>query len=167
MMVGNVRTLIQSLFRSMSVAEPASRLDGLHVLYADDSPILRKMVKRRLVDAGAIVYDYEDGEQAVRAFDELAHVFDIVLLDLDMPKLDGLGAASAIRQRHPTVPIIAVSGENILLVQGAVVQAGMNAFVSKRPECISQLVSVIINLTCRSLWKPESSWQDKQPIIVA
>jgi DNA-binding NarL/FixJ family response regulator len=73
--------------------------DAIRVLLADDHPILRKGIRVVLEDAGIVVVaEVDDGAAALDAIETLAP--DIAILDLDMPKMDGVAVAH--RDRGPT-----------------------------------------------------------------
>jgi two-component system chemotaxis response regulator CheB len=78
----------------------------LTVLVVDDSALMRKAIKRILVDAGATVHTARNG---VDALDQIQRVRpDVVTLDVNMPEMDGLTCLSQIMQRHP-YPVVMVS----------------------------------------------------------
>ena len=84
----------------------------------------------------------ENGEQAVEAFD--AGAFDAILMDCQMPKMDGFEAARAIRQREgeSRVPIIAMTAEAISGSRDACLAAGMDDYLSK-PVRLEHLAAVL------------------------
>ncbi len=88
------------------------RRRSLRVLVADDSPTNRMLATRILERSGHHVMAVPDGDAAVAAYSTGA--FDIVLLDIEMPIMDGIQAAKELRARHEgnprRLPIIAVSG---------------------------------------------------------
>ena len=73
-------------------------LEGLRVLVAEDHPTNRKVVEIVLAPFGVELTMVEDGEAALRVFDE--GKFDAVLMDMQMPVMDGLSATRAIRARE-------------------------------------------------------------------
>ncbi len=80
------------------------------VLYAEDSPSSRIVTTAMLERMGLDVHAVEDGEHALKAA-ELA-TFDIILLDIEMPVMDGVAAARGIRAlggQHAQTPILALS----------------------------------------------------------
>ncbi|NOY62764.1 MAG: response regulator [Gammaproteobacteria bacterium] len=93
-------------------------LKGLHILVADDALIGRRLAERIMARRGAQITFAENGQQAIEAAS--VQQFDIIFMDLHMPIMDGLSAASAIRAMeyddHHT-PIIALSADECLSPQ--------------------------------------------------
>lgn len=78
---------------------------GVRLLLVDDHRMLREGLSRNLADAGfEIVGEADDGEEAIRLFDELRP--DVTLMDVTMPVLDGVAATSRIIGRHPGAAIV-------------------------------------------------------------
>jgi PAS domain S-box-containing protein len=110
----------------------------LRVLLAEDSPINQKLAVRLLARRGHDVTVVDDGRKAVAAFKE--GKFDIILMDVQMPELDGFGATAEIRAleqgtgRH--VPIVALTAHAMAGDEARCLGAGMDAYVPKpfRPE---------------------------------
>jgi PAS domain S-box-containing protein len=110
----------------------------LRVLLAEDSPINQKLAVRLLARRGHDVTVVDDGRKAVAAFHEGR--FDIILMDVQMPELDGFGATAEIRAieqgtgRH--VPIVALTAHAMAGDEARCLAAGMDAYVPKpfRPE---------------------------------
>ena len=106
-------------------------LAGLRFLVAEDNPINQRLIQLMLERAGATLTIAADGEAAVRLWrpDE----FDIVLMDMQMPGMDGLQATRHIRSqpRGDAVPIIALTASASVEDQRACELAGMNDYLSK------------------------------------
>ena len=124
-------------------------LCGPSILVAEDNPNNRKIVGMvlDLVDARTIFV--EDGEQAVAAF--AAQPFDAVLMDLQMPVMDGLAATRMIRAREktlalPPTPIIALSANAMVHHVEAALAAGASAHVAKPidPQALIQALQTLI-----------------------
>ena len=129
-----------------------SGVSGCRVLVVDDCEMSRDMMRRMLGLSGAVVTLAEDGEQALRLLQANPDGFDAVLLDLQMPVMDGPALMRAIRQQ-------AGLAELPLLVCSAGVQpqdriealaAGANDFVTK-PVDFERLVALLARLTSRAL----------------
>ena len=120
-------------------------LAGLRVLAVDDSSINRYVLERALGRVGAIVTPAEDGREALRLLHSDPTAFDIVLMDVQMPGLDGLATTRAMRG-EPALAAIAVIGLSAGVLSGereAALAAGMNGFVPK-PVDLRQLVDELV-----------------------
>lgn len=112
-------------------AEKESR--QLRILLAEDSPTNQLIATINLEQAGHLVKVVDNGQKAVQALDD--ETFDLVLMDVYMPEMDGLEATRAIRQgeeasgRH--IPIIAMTGTDTQKHRQGCLQAGMDGFIIK------------------------------------
>jgi CheY-like chemotaxis protein len=86
--------------------------------------------KKVLSQAELNIETAENGVMALFKF-EHENNFDFILMDLQMPEMDGYEATVKIREKNKTIPIIALTGEAMFDVQQKVVEAGMNDFISK------------------------------------
>jgi DNA-binding response OmpR family regulator len=101
---------------------------SLRILVIDDEPARVGAVAALVGSAGHRVVAAYDGEEAVRRYD--ADRPDLVILDLAMPGLDGLGVCAAIRDRGST-PIIVLSGEGQEAAKVEALDAGADDYVTK------------------------------------
>lgn len=111
-------------------------ISGIKILLAEDNELNAEIAQTLLVDEGANVTVVSDGEQAVREFTRCApHTYDVILMDIMMPKLDGIAATKAIRaMERPDaveIPIIAMTANAFEEDARKCVEAGMNAHLSK------------------------------------
>lgn len=102
------------------------------ILVADDDLLGRELLRRLAERLGCEVVEATDGEEAVALF-ETKGPFDLVLLDLSMPRLDGLGAVGAMRSAERAsaaarAPILALSGWD---ASPAIAAAGFDGFIQK------------------------------------
>ena len=110
------------------------RLDATRVLVAEDNAINRQLVVELLEQAGATVEVAANGAEAVEKVESsAAGHFDVVLMDLQMPVMDGYDAARRIRldPRHHALPIVAVSAHALVEDRERCQVLGMNGHVSK------------------------------------
>jgi signal transduction histidine kinase/ActR/RegA family two-component response regulator len=122
-------------------------LAALRVLVVDDNSINREVAERILCREGAEVLTCKDGQQAVTAIRSDPHRFDVVLMDIQMPVLDGYEATRIIRNELGLahLPIIAVTAGALAGERERALGSGMNDFVTKplRPaELVRTLSSV-------------------------
>lgn len=128
-----------------------TRLPGIRVLVVDDNEITREVVAQMLRREGAVVSLAGDGRQAVEAVLAGAEHVDVVLMDEQMPGMDGLTATRAIRA-HPAadnLPVIALTANATEADRQACLDAGMNDHVSK-PFDLDDLVARIRHWTTTS-----------------
>ncbi|HKX40315.1 MAG TPA: ATP-binding protein [Burkholderiaceae bacterium] len=118
----------------------ATRAPGpLRVLVVEDHPVNRAYLEAVLDKLGHPAMFREDGNGALRAVQE--HEFDVVLMDLHMPGMDGFAAARAIRSMpapRGRVPIIALTADAFQASRDLARQAGMDGFLTK-PAHLPQL----------------------------
>ena len=115
-------------------ASHASGTDlGLFVLVAEDNIVNQKVAKRMLERWGCRVDVVGDGRQALEAVARVA--YDLVLMDVQMPEMDGFGATAAIRRRESRTgrrtPIIAMTAHVMDGDRDRCIEAGMDDFVAK------------------------------------
>jgi len=118
--------------------EPASprpeRLDNIRVLVAEDNPINAKLIQTILLQAGATTIHVQNGQQAVERM--TTDDFDIVLMDIHMPVMNGMEAAEIIRNRARQdnlrqVPILGLTANALEEDRQAFLAAGMNDVLIK------------------------------------
>ena len=104
-------------------------IEGLRVLYAEDDPGMRRAVGRLLTVSGASVAIARDGLEATHK--ALAETFDLLLMDLRMPRMDGFEAARVLRAANCRVPLIGVTADTTLGARASAVAAGFDMVLSK------------------------------------
>lgn len=112
------------------------------ILTVDDSPSMRKMVSFTLLGAGYQVVEAVDGVDALEKAQE--KVFDLVLTDQNMPRLDGLGLTRKLRDtpQYKAVPILMLTTESSDLMKQAGRAAGATGWLVK-PFDPARLIEVI------------------------
>jgi PAS domain S-box-containing protein len=132
--------------RRRSVALDALRgLRGAHVLLVEDNDLNQQVANELLRDAGFHVDLADNGQVAldlVHAHSDRSPAYDVVLMDMQMPVMDGVTAARALRAdaRHDAMPILAMTANAMPADRERCVQAGMQDFVTKpiKPDALWQ-----------------------------
>jgi signal transduction histidine kinase/CheY-like chemotaxis protein len=125
-----------------TAADQVKSAAGLRVLAAEDNPTNRLVLKSLLAVAGVEPTFANDGQQAVEAWER--EPWDIVLMDIQMPQMNGLDATRAIRSREldtsrPRTPIIAVTANAMTDQVVEYLAAGMDHVVAKPVQLTSLL----------------------------
>ncbi|KAG5245519.1 histidine kinase family protein [Salix suchowensis] len=161
-----------------SYSSKAGNLDGLRILLAEDTPVLQRVATIMLEKMGAKVIAVGDGLQAVEALNCISSEkdfkrespgddgerglqtdiqdsprYDLVLMDCQMPKMDGYEATKAIRKSESGtgfhIPIVALTAHAMSSDEAKCLEVGMDAYLTK-PIDYKLMVSTILSLTKRT-----------------
>lgn len=116
---------------------------GRRILVVDDNEVNRKLLVMVLRNTGAEVYEAATGSQAIEL--AAAQRFDLIMMDLHMPKISGFDASEKIRSAEPTdrqTPIIALSANTLPQMREKVISSGLNDFIGK-PVVLEDLWSLM------------------------
>ncbi len=126
--------------------ERVKTLEGTRILIVDDNDLSRFMTKDTLEEEGAHVSDFSSGKEALEVIKQVKP-FDIVLVDLVMPEMNGVDLTRAIREweedKDIRVPIVAVTGEVGSDLAKQCIEEGANGCMSK-PLIIAELARILI-----------------------
>lgn len=117
-------------------SQPTSMKTGarkpIRLLLADDHPVVRKGLTSCLAQAPnvEVVGEATDGQETIRKAKELAP--DLVLMDIDMPLLNGLTAADILRKENPAVKVLILSMHNDSEFVMRILQSGARGYVLKQ-----------------------------------
>jgi signal transduction histidine kinase/DNA-binding response OmpR family regulator/HPt (histidine-containing phosphotransfer) domain-containing protein len=144
LLVGQAATPDAAADTASSAHTSATRL-ALHVLVAEDNQVNQAIAAAHLTNLGCIVTVVDNGLQAVAACER--ETFDVILMDCQMPEMDGLTATRTIREREQKngqkpLPIIALTASAFEEDRRLCAAAGMNGYVCK-PYSKSELVEVL------------------------
>jgi PAS domain S-box-containing protein len=133
-----------------AIAKP-KRLQGLRILVVEDNKINQMVAKGLLAQDGATVTLADNGELGVAAVAAALPAFDAVLMDVQMPVMDGYAATRAIRQELglTALPIIAMTANAMASDRAACLAAGMNDHVGK-PFELDHLVAMLLRFTAQT-----------------
>lgn len=129
---------------TVSVKQPKQEFKGARILIADDEYEVRTLLKTLLSHAGYVVEAAEDGDVAVELF--IQNEYDIILLDVRMPNMDGFTACSKIRLLSE-VPIIMLTALNqVDHIVEALDKSGADEYITKpfnTRELVARIESVL------------------------
>lgn len=119
-----------------------SSLGGVHILLAEDNPVNLSVAKRFLQKWGIQVTEAVNGREAVDKF--RPGLFDVLLIDLEMPEMDGATALREIRKIDSNVPIIAFTAAVYDNIHADLIQKGFTDFIHKpfRPEDLHNKINL-------------------------
>ncbi len=134
-----------------AAADIAGRLRGLRILLAEDNEINQRVASRMLTLAGASVTVAGDGRQAVALAQARPDAFDVVLMDVQMPVMNGLDATRLIRAdpRLERLPVIAMTAQAMPDERRQCLEAGMVDHVGK-PFLPEHLVATVARFAGRA-----------------
>ncbi len=143
------------LAASNEEAGPCGPLPGLRILLAEDSPANQKLAVGLLKKRGHQVVIANNGKEAYDTF--LAQPLDLILMDVQMPEMDGFEATVAIRaaEHGSHVPIVAMTAHAMRGDQERCLEAGMDAYLAKPVR--AQALFEIVNRIARQRARTESS----------
>ena len=130
-----------------TAAFPESDADGRTILVVDDMELNREIIAGMFEGMDGFILEFaEDGEDAVAKFAQSPTKFSLVLMDIQMPVMDGIDATKAIRkldcENARTIPIVALSAADEEEETVEYLNAGMNGFL-KKPMSYDQLVNTV------------------------
>ncbi len=101
------------------------------ILVAEDEPTIRELVSDILDSQGYKVITVEDGEAAVRAYSEIKDDIDLVILDMNMPKMNGVETFAKLKAINSRVPILLSSGSSHDAQDRELLREGLSGFLQK------------------------------------
>lgn len=124
-----------------SARHPVPPLSGKKILIAEDNLINQKVAKRTLVQGGAEADIASNGLEALQMLQQQS--YDLILMDIQMPEMDGFRATRHIREAGSGIPIIAMTASALKGDREKCLLAGMNEYISK-PFIPNQLYQKIL-----------------------
>ncbi len=135
----------RKLYIDENKVKQLSMFHGVKVLVAEDNAINMSIARRFLTKWGIDVREAYNGREAVEIFAK--EKFDLVLIDLEMPEMDGVTALGEIRKINPAVPALAFTAAVYDNMRADLIQKGFMEFVPKpfRPEDLHHKISTFIH----------------------
>lgn len=124
---------------------PSASIEGLSVLLVEDNELNMEIAKFIIENEGANVTCATNGKEAVDIYKKSPEFFDIILMDIMMPEMDGYEATKVIRSFDQQIPIVAMTANAFTEDKIKAKKAGMNAHLSK-PLDKDRLIQVVAKL---------------------
>jgi len=118
----------------------------INILYVDDEDHLRELVKEQLTAEGFTVETADDGDTALTKIDN--RPYDLILLDIRMPRLNGIEVLKCIKNKKITTRVIMLTAVDDLAVALEAVKMGAIDYMTK-PYDYNELVSVITRVVSK------------------
>jgi CheY-like chemotaxis protein len=121
---------------------------SVRLLLAEYNPVNLKLATLILTKAGYTVTSARNGEETVDTFISAPDDFDLILMDVQMPKMDGLEATRELRNRGcKDIPIVAMTANAMKGDREICIDAGMNDYITKpiKREIVFQIIEKWVN----------------------
>ena len=118
-------------------------LKNISVLYVEDEKDVREFTSKLLGSLLKKVYVAQDGLDGLKTFEENKDEIDLVISDINMPKLDGLSMCEAIKKINSEIPLVITSAHNDTSFLKKAIEIGVNNYAMK-PIDLYQLIESII-----------------------
>ncbi len=132
---------------------------GVHILLVDDNAINTQLASELLERVGVSVATAANGREAVEMVADAHGAYDLVLMDVQMPVMDGLTAARTIRERWDSsrLPIVAMTAHAMAEERERCLQAGMDDLITKpvNPDALFRMVAAMTSRGDTSRAEPE------------
>jgi len=116
---------------------------GSHILVIDDNDAFRDLLREVLTDRGFKISEAANGEDALQMMDK--EFYDMAIVDLEMPRLNGLEFTKRVKARSPRFPVVMVTAYASFYQPSEILAAGVDAFLQK-PVPMDKLVKVVEEL---------------------
>jgi two-component system sensor histidine kinase/response regulator len=156
---------VRPLITRYSLANAPNAVVSLSILVAEDNPVNQKLVTRLLERRGHCVKVVANGREALNSLEQ--GTYDLVLMDVQMPEMDGFEATGEVRKREKQAgfrtPIIALTAHAMKGDRERCLAAGMDGYLSKpiRAKELDDLLENYLSLPAVSSQTPEAEHKSK------
>ena len=139
-------------------------MSDLTVLVVDDESRMRKLIKDFLKQKDFNILEAEDGEVALKVYNENKDKINLILLDVMMPKLDGWSVLRQIRQENKAIPIVMLTARTEEQDELSGFELGVDEYIAKpfSPKILVARVEAILKRTT----KEEKKLKDYDGIVI-
>jgi signal transduction histidine kinase/DNA-binding response OmpR family regulator len=146
----------EQLITQYSVREEMKQ--SIRILLAEDNPVNLKLATLILTKAGYKVKSAGNGKETVEIFANASNSFDIILMDIQMPEMDGLEATKELRDRgFNEIPIVAMTANAMKGDREICIDAGMNDYITKpiKREIVFEIIEKWVNRKKINAYTPD------------
>jgi PAS domain S-box-containing protein len=140
------RNLANALVKNLPPVSVRPPVPKLQIMLVEDNPVNRKVAVRLLEKQGHTLITANNGREALLLLDQMDWRFDLVLMDVQMPEMDGYQATAAIREKEKTrggrLPVVAMTAHALDRDRERCLAAGMDAYLTK-PIRMEKLLEVL------------------------
>jgi CheY-like chemotaxis protein len=132
------------------MSQTSIRKNSVHILLAEDNPFNQRLAEILFASVGFTTVTAGDGQEAFEKYTASPNNFDLILMDIQMPEMDGIESAKAIRKWEASksgdsvrrIPIIAMTANTLMGDKEKCIKAGMNDYVVKpiKKESLYKLI---------------------------
>ncbi|WP_320045568.1 response regulator [uncultured Desulfobacter sp.] len=151
----------------------SKEMGPLRVLLAGDNVITRKIVINLLEKRGHSAVVAQNGIEALAALEDQEHPFDIILMDVQMPEMDGIETTAHIREKEKGtgkhIPIIALTAHAMKSDQEVCLNAGMDGYVAKplQPEALFTAIHYLTETVAAHTHEKRSAVFDREQSVAS
>jgi CheY-like chemotaxis protein len=116
---------------------------GSKIIIVDDNEEFRLILRTVLERKGFVVTEASDGQEAIERMS--TDPFRLAIVDLDMPRMNGIELTRRVKKDHPGVPVMMITAYASFYAPGEILAAGVDAFLQK-PVDFARLTQAIENL---------------------
>ena len=144
---------IEKSDRQVRVAEPHTLSGAERILLVDDEDQIASMADKILSRLGYSVTSFTNSQEAFERFEARPEDFDLLITDLNMPRISGITLVQKVHELRPDLPVIAISGFSDKISEANCSKFGISHYVMK-PVVTKELVGVIRELMDNRLIEP-------------
>jgi two-component system OmpR family response regulator len=116
---------------------------GSHILIVDDDGFFRDLLRDVFSEQGFTISEAVDGQEALRILETTKA--DLAIIDLEMPRMNGLDLAREMKSKYPGFPIVMITAYAEAQMPSDILSTGVDAFLQK-PVPVDKLVKVIMQM---------------------
>ncbi|KPJ69716.1 hypothetical protein AMJ44_02510 [candidate division WOR-1 bacterium DG_54_3] len=113
-----------------------------HILVIDDQESTRRIISQMLIDQGYQVTPAADGKEGLALFNQNPEAIDLILADINMPKIDGFEFLKRVKHRSPASPVIFLTGINVDVAKIVGEEYKVDGII-KKPFQVEEILKII------------------------